>query len=113
MQYFYPTRQFHLDVEETAREYLIHAELPGVDKKDVDIRLEDNLLTVSAEFLRQKKEETNALWRERHCGRVARRFRLPANVNVEHINAKMENGVLSVSLPKSPEQDNIRQIAVK
>ncbi|KAH9304662.1 hypothetical protein KI387_009066 [Taxus chinensis] len=98
-----------VDWKETPQAHVFTADLPGLKKEELKIDLVDkNTLRISGE--RQKeKEEKNDQWHrvERSSGRFMRQFRLPQNVNVDGISAKLENGVLSVNVPKAqPDANN-------
>ncbi len=90
------------DVVEEKDKYLVKVELPGLDKKDVDIKVEDNILSISGER-KEEKEEKDARYHriERRYGSFVRSFRLPETVNQNAIEASFKNGVLTVQLPKS------------
>ncbi len=93
-----------LDVYETGNEYVVKAELPGVDPKDVDITIEDDVLTIKGEF--QKQEEVSQeqyLRRELRYGRFQRSLRLPPTVEAEKAQAHFEHGMLKLTLPKKAE----------
>jgi len=95
-----------IDWKETSEAHIFKADLPGLKKEEVKIELEEGqrILQISGE--RSKEEEQkNDKWHriERSRGKFLRRFRLPDNVKVEEIKATMENGVLTVSVPKQPE----------
>ena len=96
---------FAADVEEGDKAYTIYAELPGITKEQVSINVENNTLTVAADFSRppvgEGKGEARALLRERFAGKVERKFRLPRNIQSGKISAQMENGVLRLTLPKA------------
>ncbi len=103
---------FCVDVEESDTEFLIHADLPGVDKKNITVNIEDNLLTVGAEFSRAVSEKSKqALRCERVNGKLERQFMLPVNVQADGIKATLKNGVLTLSLPKG-EDTSKRNIAI-
>nr|ABK23980.1 unknown [Picea sitchensis] len=95
-----------IDWKETSEAHIFKADLPGLKKEDVKIELEEGqrILQISGE--RSKEEEhKNDKWHriERSRGKFLRRFRLPENAKVEEIKASMENGVLTVTVPKQPE----------
>ena len=95
-----------IDWKETSEAHIFKADLPGLKKEEVKIELEEGqrILQISGE--RSKEEEQkNDKWHriERSRGKFLRRFRLPENVKVEEIKAKMENGVLTVTVPKQAE----------
>ncbi len=77
--------------------------VPGLQKEDVKVTLEgDRTLQISGERTREQEKKTDTWHRvERSHGKFLRRFRLPDNANVESVNAKVENGVLTVTVPKA------------
>jgi HSP20 family protein len=93
-----------VDISETDNAISVHAELPGIDKKDVKITVNDgNILTIAGEKKREEKSENfdkNYMRIERSYGSFARSFTLPDNVAAENINAAFENGVLNITIPK-------------
>ena len=93
-----------VDIAETDNALTVHAELPGIDKKDVKITINDgNILTISGEKKREEKtedKEKNYMRIERSYGSFARSFTLPDNVSTENINAAFDNGVLTITVPK-------------
>jgi HSP20 family protein len=93
-----------VDIYETEHELVIKADLPEVDPKDLDIRVENNILTIRGErkFEKQVSEE-NYLRVERSYGSFARSFTLANTVNSEAIKADYQNGVLTLSIPKKEE----------
>jgi HSP20 family protein len=93
-----------VDIYETENELVVKADLPGVDEKAIDVRVENNTLTVRGErqFKTEVKED-NYLRVERTYGSFSRSFSLPNTVNTEAITAEYKNGVLSVQLPKRAE----------
>ena len=102
-----------VNVEETENEYLISAELPGMEKKDINISIEDNVLSISGEKKSEIKSEDKNYHRfERSYGKFYRSFELPHSVDRENIDASYINGVLNVSLPKA-EEAKPKQIEVK
>ena len=92
-----------VDVRETEDSYLMDVELPGLTEKDVDVKLENNLLTISSKKEEKKEEKKNGyLLRERRSRTFARSFVLPDEVDREKIDAQFKNGVLSIAFPKAP-----------
>jgi len=89
------------DVRETDDSYLIDLELPGMKKEDVDISLNDNVLTVSAKYEQENEEKNEGRYirRERRSG-VFRRSFVMDDINTDAIDAKMDNGVLTITCPK-------------
>ncbi len=93
-----------VDIFETEHELVLKAELPDMDEKDIDVRVENNTLTLSGERKYEKEfKEENALRMERYYGTFSRTFTLPNTVKLEAIKAEYKNGVLSVRLPKREE----------
>jgi HSP20 family protein len=102
-----------LDIYREKDELVVKAELPGIKKKDLDISLEDDLLTVKAE----KKEETvgedtTHYTRERHFGQYSRSVKLPFPIDAEKTLATFKNGLLEIRLPKA-EETKSKHIEVK
>jgi HSP20 family protein len=93
-----------VDVREAEDEYLMEAELPGLTDKDVELNVEDNILTLSSKKEESKEEEKNGyLIRERCNSEFARTFVLPKDVDRDKIKAEFKNGLLVVRIPKKPE----------
>lgn len=102
---------FRVDIREKEDYYLLEAELPGVAPEQVEISLEDNTLTITANLeAEQHKEKDDYIYSERRTGRMQRSFHLD-NVREEDINAHYHNnGILHVRLPKAePEQQHSRR----
>ena len=92
--------KFNSDVRETENEYLISAELPGVDKKDIKLDYKNNYLVISAKRNEEHDDKKdNYIRKERSYGEFSRSFYFD-NVSEDKINAKFENGVLKITLPK-------------
>ena len=93
-----------VDIFETENELVLTAEIPGIDEKDVEIKVEDNTLSIKGErkFEKETKEE-NFHRIERSYGSFYRAFTLPSSVDSERIQAEQENGVLKISMPKRQE----------
>lgn len=93
-----------VDIFETEHELVVKADLPDVDPKDLDIRVENNVLTIRGERKFEKKvSEENYLRVERAYGAFARSFSLANTVNSENIKADYQNGVLTLTIPKREE----------
>jgi len=93
-----------VDIYETEQELVVKADLPEVDPKDLDIRVENNVLTIRGERKFEKKvNEENYLRVERSYGSFARSFTLANTVNSDAIKAEYLNGVLTLTLPKREE----------
>ena len=92
-----------VDVKETDSEYLMEVELPGLSEKDVEVKLDNTLLTISSRKEEKKEEKKNGyIMRERRSSSFARSFVLPEGIDRERISAEFKNGVLNLSFPKSP-----------
>ena len=93
-----------VDVTETDKGYTVHAEIPGVKKEDIDVAIEGNQVTISAEVKRnsEQKDGERVLRTERYVGGVYRSFTLPAELDETASEAKYENGVLELKLAKKP-----------
>ena len=101
-----------VDIYEGQNELVAKVDLPGVDEKDIDIRLENNTLTIRGERKFEKSvNEDNYLRVERAYGSFTRTFSLPNTVNVEGINATYNQGVLTVHMPKR-EESRPKQVKV-
>jgi len=93
-----------VDIYETENELVLKADLPDINEKDIDVRIENNMLTIRGERkFEQKVKEENYLRIERSYGSFSRSFSLPATVNAEAIKAEYKNGVLTVAVPKRAE----------
>src|SRR2546423_7701503 len=93
-----------VDVYEDEHNVTLKIEVPGIDEKDIDVQIENNLLTVHGErkFEKEEKEE-NFRRVERQYGSFTRSFTLPTTVDSEHVSAHYDKGVLKISLPKKAE----------
>jgi len=99
------------DVVETKDEILIKAELPGIEAKDVDIEIENGVLTLKGDRKAEKESEEKGYRRiERSYGSFLRSFTLPPNVEAEKIAANFANGVLEVHMPK---KENAKPRSIK
>ena len=103
-----------IDVSETETEIKIDADLPGVDEKDVDVVITDNVLTIKGEKKSEKEEKKKDFHLvERSYGSFSRSLTLPFAVDADKAKATFKNGVLSISLPKPPEiKEKAKKIAI-
>jgi len=93
-----------IDVYETDKELVIEAEIPGMDRKDITVKIEDNVLKISGEKkLEREQKDRNYRVFERSYGKFERCMVLPDYVDAEKIKAKYENGVLTITIPKREE----------
>lgn len=112
---FYRTSsQIRVDIREAEKEFILEAELPGYCRDDVHIDATDDRLTISVKGKEQKEEEENAYVRkERKALSMERSFAI-SNIATDKISAKMENGILTVTLPKVERaQPKTRKIDIK
>jgi len=92
------------DIQETKDALILKAELPGVDEKDINVEIENNVLTINGERKQEAKTEEKGYERiERSFGKFYRAFTLPTNVDATKILAQYQNGVLNITLPKREE----------
>jgi HSP20 family protein len=104
----------HMDVSETDKDVRIQAELPGVSEKDIEVSLNDDMLTIRAEKHQERREERQGThFSERSYGTFQRSLRLPFPVSQDQVQATFENGVLSVTLPKAQPQERSHRIQVQ
>lgn len=92
-----------LDLSETKDALVVRVEIPAMDPKDVQVSLQDQLLTIKGEKQQEKEDKTERFHRvERSYGAFTRAVRLPVAVDAEKVNATFKNGLLTVTLPKTP-----------
>jgi len=93
-----------VDISETKKHYVIKAELPDVEKEDVDVSVENGVLTISGERRYEKDDESETQHRiERVYGKFTRSFTLPSDADESAISARSRNGVLKIRIPKTVE----------
>ena len=104
-----------VDVTETDKFYEITADLPGIDEKNIDVKLANGVLTIKGEKQDEKEEKNKGYYvRERSFGAFERSFEVPDSVDTDKIEATFKKGVLTLTLPKSAEaQKAEKKIAVK
>ncbi len=104
---------FRLDVQEEDASYLIEAELPGVSRDEVNVEFSEGRLVIAVEKQEQEEQEAkNYIHRERRVQSMARALRL-SDVREEDIEAGLENGILTVRVPKMRKEDKTRRIEVR
>src|SRR5262245_58925853 len=92
------------DIYEEGDNIVVKAELPGLDRNDIDVQVENNILTLRGERKREKEVKSENLFRtERYYGSFTRSFTLPVTVDTEKIRADYRDGVLQVTMPKVEE----------
>jgi len=100
-----------VEVKDTDREIRVTAELPGMTEKDVELLVEDGMLTLRGERKSETQDEERG-YSERFYGRFERRLGLPSGVDAAGCKAAFRDGVLTVTLPKSPEAQRGRRIPI-
>jgi HSP20 family protein len=111
------TRQPLVDLVDNGKEYLVKAEIPGINKDDLKIEVTEDSLEISGETRFEEKEEdkeTGYLRRERRYSKFYRSLPLPENVLTEKVEADLKDGVLTVKLPKAvPPEKKTKKVTVK
>ncbi|KAI9334760.1 HSP20-like chaperone [Obelidium mucronatum] len=103
-----------LDLTENEKGYIVHADLPGVKKDEVNITIKDNILTISGE--RNTKKDTKDNQRhviERSFGKFSRSVRLPNDANADAVTATMDHGVLELTLLKKALDEGVKKINIQ
>lgn len=105
--------RMRLDISETPQAFEVQADLPGVDKKDIDVRVHGNLVQIDARVQREKETRGDKVLRsERYQGSMSRSFTLAQDVDDAKVQAHYDRGVLSLHLPKKA-QNNAHRITVQ
>lgn len=108
-----PTFAPAFDVKETKDAYLFHADVPGIQDKDLDVTLTGNRLTLSGRRVAEKEEQNDRYYTyERSHGSFTRSFTLPDGADLEHLRAGLDQGVLTVTVPKKPDVQS-KKVAIK
>lgn len=104
----------NVDWKETATQHVFKVDLPGLKKEEIQLQIEDGrTLCISGERSKEEVQKTDTWHRvERSRGAFMRKFRLPQNANPDQITAKVENGVLTINVPKSEPKVQSRNIAI-
>jgi len=106
---FYP----QLDVSETDSNYYISLDLPGVSKKDIDLKVDNNILTVKGKKQFDKEHKDNNFYtRERFYGDFQRSVNLPADANTDQVDTNFKDGVLQITVPKDA-NSHVKSIEIK
>jgi len=96
-----------IDVEEDDKTIRVKAEIPGIDEKDLDVRVENNVLTLSGEKKEERKEEKkNYVFSERKFGSFSRSIGLPEGIKSDKIKATFKKGVLNIEIPKDETKES-------
>jgi HSP20 family protein len=103
-----------VDVSEDEKSYRIAAELPGLDEKDVEVTVNDDVIVIKGEKTQEKEQKDNNHYlSERSYGIFRRSFVLPKDVDRKAVSAKFAKGVLTVTVPRNPVAQTIRKVEVK
>jgi len=103
-----------IDIREREHDYLVSADMPGVKKDNIDVQIENGVLTVTGEVERnsEEKEGERLLRQERYYGKYVRSLRLGKQINSDKIEASLKDGVLELTLPKA-EEVKPKKVAIK
>lgn len=110
-----PSLRMRIDVTETPQAYEVEADLPGVSKEDINVRVHGNVVQIDAEVKRESRKTSNGdrmLRSERYQGSVSRSFSLAQDVEESKVKAHYDNGVLCLELPKKS-QEAYRKVAIQ
>lgn len=103
---------FKIDIQETDSEYRIEAELPGIKKEEIDLGIEEDNLCISVNRNEEVNEDgTNYIHRERRSSSMSRRVRL-VNAKLDETKAKLEEGILTVTIPKNEKANSSLKIDI-
>jgi HSP20 family protein len=105
-----PLGHVKIDVSETDAAYQVKAELPGIEKKDIDVKIDRNTVSIHARSERNKeeKEGERVIRRERYAGEVSRTFSLASEIDDAAASAQYQDGILTLTLPKKAPADQKR-----
>lgn len=102
-----------VDISETATDIIVHAEIPGMDSKEIDVSLKGNVLTLGGERKNMHEEKEEKYHRiEGRYGAFRRSIELPADVDAANVSASYKQGVLKINLPKSKKQ-SVKKVQIK
>ncbi len=91
------------DLRETEEAYIVETEIPGMKQNEIEVKVQEDFLTISAERKQEKEDKTKGYHRsERYFGRMERQVALPTSVDASKVDAAYKDGVLTVTLPKQP-----------
>ncbi|MDD3164091.1 MAG: Hsp20/alpha crystallin family protein [Sphaerochaetaceae bacterium] len=98
-----------IDVMENDGDYTLEAEMPGVSDSEVNVNIENHVLTIKSNT--EKNDDKHYLYKERTTAQYERQFHLPEDVDETSITASMKNGLLTISMPKKPETQ-MREVSI-
>jgi HSP20 family molecular chaperone IbpA len=106
--------QMKCDIYEKDGKYNIEIDIPGYDKEDISIEVDNGVLTVSASKTNEEKDEgKNYIRRERYSGTFSRSFTLGSDVDMDNIDAEFVKGMLKITVPKMEEKSSKKTIDIK
>jgi HSP20 family protein len=111
-----PQLKMRIDVTENEKAYTVKADIPGVKKDDINVRVEGNMVQIDAETKSEKETKGNGdkvLRSERYYGTVSRAFSLAQEIDSDKVQAKYADGVLTLELPKKASGSDTRRIAIQ
>ena len=111
---FSKSNQMKCDIYEKDGKYNIEMDIPGYDKKDISIEIDNDVLTVTASKEKEENDESkNYIRRERYYGTFSRSFNLGNDVDLENIDAEFAKGMLKITIPKTEEKSSKKTIDIK
>ena len=111
---FSKSNQMKCDIYEKDGKYNIEMDIPGYDKKDISIEVDNDVLTVTASKEKEENDESkNYIRRERYYGTFSRSFNLGSDVDLENIDAEFVKGMLKITIPKTEEKSSKKTIDIK
>ena len=111
---FSKSSQMKCDIYEKDGKYNIEMDIPGYDKKDISIEVDNDVLTVTASKEKEENDESkNYIRRERYYGTFSRSFNLGNDVDLENIDAEFVKGMLKITIPKTEEKSSKKTIDIK
>ena len=111
---FSRSNQMKCDIYEKDGKYNIEMDIPGYDKKDISIEVDNDVLTVTASKEKEENDESkNYIRRERYYGTFSRSFNLGSDVDLENIDAEFVEGMLKITVPKAEEKSSKKTIDIK
>jgi len=101
-----------VDIYETAQEWVLTAEVPGLEQDQISVRVVDNVLLLRGEREAQAESKVTYFRMERPTGRFERRFEMPDWIDRDKVTARIEEGILTVTLPKKPTRRRLIRVSV-
>ena len=102
-----------VDIKDEGNKLLVTTDLPGINKEDIEINLKEDMLEISAKTRKEKETEEGYIRKEREYTHFYRAVRLPTSIKEEGSTAKIENGVLTITLPKMEVEEPAKKIQVE